>query len=170
MLHRYQRSLLDQVDIDFTFKQTDQIRLRANLFGLGPMLLWKLCPPTGTIRALHARAIRVMRFLMRQTLLFTPGEIITCTFTNTQLGHIIVDKVTNPAGDAQMFDFNASWIPDVVGIPDFQLADGTTPYDSGALTPGTYSVAEVNIPTGWDFNQCNLLGQLADYSDRPGRG
>ena len=27
------------------------------------------------------------------------GEVVTCTFYNTNSGHIIVDKVTDPAGD-----------------------------------------------------------------------
>jgi hypothetical protein len=62
--------------------------------------------------------------------------------------------VTYPGGSAQLFDFDASWlVPDV----DFQLADGTDPFDSGFLVPGNYSVGEVNIPIDWDFTKvtCN---------------
>jgi len=76
------------------------------------------------------------------------GEIITCTFTNTiQRGNIIVDKVTDPVGSPQVFDFTSSW------AGGFGLADGTTPHNSGPLLPtsesDTYSVSEA-LPAGWD--------------------
>ena len=38
------------------------------------------------------------------------GETITCTFTNTKRGHIIVDKVTVPANDPQSFSFDGRQI------------------------------------------------------------
>ncbi len=72
------------------------------------------------------------------------GETVTCVFTNTQRGTIIVDKVTDPSGSPQLFTFDPSW------GADFQLADATTPHDSGFLTPGTYSVSET-VPAGWDL-------------------
>ncbi len=72
-----------------------------------------------------------------------PGETVTCTFNNEKDALIIIDKVTNPAGDAQLFDFTTSY-----GAP-FQLADATTPNNSGDLSPGTYSAAET-VPAGWD--------------------
>jgi hypothetical protein len=75
----------------------------------------------------------------------SPMETVTCTFTNTKRGQIIVDKVTVPAGDTQLFTFNPSW-----SETDFQLADATPPHNSGYLVPGTYSVAET-VPTGWDL-------------------
>ena len=37
------------------------------------------------------------------------GETITCTFTNTKRGHIVVDKVTNPTGSSQCFDFDPAY-------------------------------------------------------------
>jgi hypothetical protein len=79
-----------------------------------------------------------------------PGETVTCTFTNTiQRGQIIVDKVTDPAGSVQLFDFTLTG----VGVDQaFQLADATTPYNSGDLLPtsenGTYNVAEAAV-AGW---------------------
>jgi hypothetical protein len=79
-----------------------------------------------------------------------PGEVVTCTFTNTiQPGTIIVDKVTDPAGSAQMFDFTLTG----TGVNQaFQLADATAPYNSGELLPtsenGTYNVAEAAV-AGW---------------------
>ena len=66
------------------------------------------------------------------------GETVTCTFTNTlQRGHIVVDKVTDPSGSTQWFEFDPSY------GNNFHLKDGDTPNDSGPLVPGTYSVAEV---------------------------
>ena len=81
-----------------------------------------------------------------------PAETITCTFTNQlQTGNIIVDKVTVPAtGEDPNFDFTASWLTaNAATSPDFSLDDNDTPFDSGPLNAGTYSVAEINIPTGW---------------------
>ena len=63
----------------------------------------------------------------------TKDADIVCVITNTKKGKIIVDKVTDPSGDPQLFDFNASW--DAGAPPDFQLADGTEPYKSGWLPP-----------------------------------
>ena len=81
-----------------------------------------------------------------------PAETITCTFTNQlQTGNIIVDKVTVPAtGEDPNFDFTASWLTaNAATSPDFSLDDNDTPFDSGPLNAGTYSVAEINIPTDW---------------------
>src|SRR5205085_2574900 len=35
-----------------------------------------------------------------------PGETVTCTFTNTKEGSIVVKKLTNPSGDAAQFTFS----------------------------------------------------------------
>jgi hypothetical protein len=72
------------------------------------------------------------------------GETVTCTFTNVKRGHILVDKVTNPAGDPQSFGFTSNY-----GGP-FNLTDAAAPNDSGTLVPGTYNVAE-NAQAGWDL-------------------
>ena len=77
-----------------------------------------------------------------------PGETVTCTFTNTiQRGTIIVDKVTDPAGSLQSFDFVATY-------GNFSLADGDAPNNSGPLLPSsessTYSVVETPVP-GWNL-------------------
>jgi plastocyanin len=70
------------------------------------------------------------------------GENVTCTFTNTQGGSIVVTKQTNPDGSPQSFQFDPDY------GPNFNLTDGTS-NNSGPLSPGTYSVAEVNVPAGW---------------------
>lgn len=78
------------------------------------------------------------------------GETVTVTFENdTQWGQIIVDKVTDPSGDSQLFDFSLTGGPDTINRA-FQLADATAPYKSGAIKPGTYSLAET-VPSGWDL-------------------
>ena len=69
------------------------------------------------------------------------GETVTCTFTNTKLGKVIVEKQTMPDGDAQEFTFD--------GPEDFDptLTDGQT--DELEVLPGNYTVTETNIPTDW---------------------
>ena len=79
----------------------------------------------------------------------TPGGSVTCTFTNTKRGTIIVDKVTDPSADPASFDFTLQGGPDSVS-QTFSLTDQATPHDSGALKPGTYSVAETPL-AGWDL-------------------
>ena len=71
------------------------------------------------------------------------GETVTCTFTNTQRGRIIIVKQTDPDGSTQQFTFDPSY------AADFQLRDGES-NDSGFLQPGDYSVSETE-PTGWDL-------------------
>ena len=74
-----------------------------------------------------------------------PGETVTCTFTNTRRGHIIVDKVTLPSGDTQNFAFTTMGS----GYTGFNLTDAAAPNDQ-ELVPGTYSVTET-VPAGWDL-------------------
>jgi hypothetical protein len=89
-----------------------------------------------------------------------PGETVTCTFTNTiRRGSIIVDKVTNPTGSLQLFDFVTFY-----GSGGFQLADGTTPNDSGPLLPSSeattnYGVAEQPL-AGWDLTSAVCTGDI----------
>ncbi len=71
------------------------------------------------------------------------GETVTCTFSNQQLGTIIVEKETDPVGSLEAFTFSTDY------LPDFQLADGES-NNSGFLAWGTYSVAET-VPDGWEL-------------------
>jgi hypothetical protein len=82
------------------------------------------------------------------------GKVFSCTFENTKRGNIIVDKVTDPAGDSQSFDFTASY-------GNFSLTDADPPHDSGPLVPGSYSVSET-VPEGWD-----LTSATCDNGDDP---
>jgi hypothetical protein len=67
-----------------------------------------------------------------------------CTITNTQRGHIVVYKHTDPAASSQAFGFTANYDAD-----GFSLTDGQSD-DSGLLVPGAYNVAETGV-TGWDL-------------------
>jgi plastocyanin len=84
------------------------------------------------------------------------GETITCTFTNTKRGHIIVDKVTNPSGDPQSFNFDASG----GSYTDFSLTDAAPPNDQ-TLVPGNYSVSET-VPSGWDLTSSPCVSSIGD--------
>jgi uncharacterized repeat protein (TIGR01451 family) len=85
-----------------------------------------------------------------------PGETVTCTFTNTQRGYIIVDKITDPSEDLQSFDFTATGS----GYINFSLADLDTP-DDQELLPGTYGVSE-SVPAGWDLIDTACESSLQD--------
>ena len=78
------------------------------------------------------------------------GGTIAITINNVQMGHIIVDKVTDPSGNPTVFDFQATG----TGYIDFQLADATPP-NNQTLIPGSYGVREV-LPLG-DWKVANLV-------------
>jgi Prealbumin-like fold domain len=89
------------------------------------------------------------------------GETVTCTFTNTQRGNIIVEKQTDPNGSTQSFEFNPSW-----SDTNFNLTDGQQS-DSGLLVPGKYNVAEViPLPAGWHLTSATCdKGETIDDID-----
>lgn len=74
-------------------------------------------------------------------------ELVICTFTNSKKGQIVVDLVTDPAGDETRFPFNLSGGPDGVS-KDFTLNDTSPPWNSGLLKVGRYSLQET-APAGW---------------------
>jgi hypothetical protein len=65
------------------------------------------------------------------------------------LGQIIVDKVTDPSGDPQSFDFSLTGGPNNVDV-SFSLTDQDDPFESEGLKAGTYSVTE-SVPSGWEL-------------------
>jgi uncharacterized cupredoxin-like copper-binding protein len=69
-----------------------------------------------------------------------PGETVTCTFTNTKKGKIIVEKQTVPNGDPASFTFTG----DAAGA----IVDGGT--IEVDVEPGTYTSTET-VPAGWDL-------------------
>ena len=76
------------------------------------------------------------------------GETITCTFTNTEKGHVIIEKNATP-DSSQVFTFNNNF--GSPHPPTFTLTDDSTPgfpsYDAEIL-PGTYAVSEDSV-AGW---------------------
>jgi PKD repeat protein len=67
--------------------------------------------------------------------------------TKPQPGQIIVNKVTDPSGEPQSFQFTIRGGPEDID-KDFSLTDAAEPWNSGDLPPGTYTVNEI-VPTGW---------------------
>ncbi|MGH3132147.1 MAG: prealbumin-like fold domain-containing protein [Gaiellaceae bacterium] len=92
--------------------------------------------------------------LRKATIDLDPGQTVTCTYTNTKRGTILVEKQTQPDGDPQLFSFTPSY------GSSFQLSDGQQ-NDSGLLAAGTYSVAET-VPSGW-----SLLSVTCDDGSNP---
>lgn len=74
------------------------------------------------------------------------NEDVICTYTNTQHGRVIIDKVTQPDPDPTntSFDFTS----DIPGGAAFALTNAAAPFDSGSISAGTYSVAETG-EAGW---------------------
>src|SRR2546425_11817811 len=75
------------------------------------------------------------------------NDTVTCTFTDTKRGQIVVDKVTSPSGDPTSFTFNTTG----TGYGDFTLTDAAAP-NAQTLSPGPYSFRETipagRVPTG----------------------
>ena len=97
------------------------------------------------------------------TITLAPGDdTASCTFVNTKDAFIIVDEVTDPAGDPAVFDFAArhasragralrrAFAPLPGPMTSFTLSDGSTPFNSGDLDPGPYSVTQFE-KDGWDL-------------------
>lgn len=81
-------------------------------------------------------------------------EITLCN--KLDVGHLIVEKTTNPTGDQTSFTITASGTGTIVGSSAGSISDSTD-YDY-TVTPGTYSVSE-DVPTGWTqiSNTCNSI-------------
>ncbi|QQG43355.1 MAG: DNRLRE domain-containing protein [Candidatus Daviesbacteria bacterium] len=80
------------------------------------------------------------------------GETVTCTFENTKRARIMVDKVTDPSGNPQSFDFNLTGGISEIVDESFSLTDGSEEFSTGfSLEPGDgYSISE-DLPEGWDL-------------------
>ncbi len=90
------------------------------------------------------------------TITLLAGDDKTCTITNTRRGQIIVNKVTNPAGDSQIFDFTTTG----TGYSNFSLSDTDAP-NSQQVSPGSYTVAESAV-SDWDSD-----GGTCDNGETP---
>lgn len=97
------------------------------------------------------------------------GKTFVCDFENTQLGRILIDKVTVPNGDSQLFGFSLSGGPSELA-QSFSLADATTPHDSGYVLPGSgYAAAEIAVD-GWDLSSatCSDGSPVGNIDVSPG--
>ncbi|WP_328596778.1 prealbumin-like fold domain-containing protein [Agromyces humi] len=80
-----------------------------------------------------------------------PGELVTCTYTNTQRGNIIVKKETNPDGSTTSFDFT------LTGQPGFALKDGGEKAFN-QVKPGAYTLTEAAL-AGWDVTSMTCTSE-----------
>jgi len=69
----------------------------------------------------------------------------TCTFNNTQLGSITIEKQTLPDGG-----IGFGFTDDIEAPNSFSLNDDQTKTFSNVL-PGTYTITESSLPTDWDL-------------------
>jgi uncharacterized repeat protein (TIGR01451 family) len=83
------------------------------------------------------------------------GETVTCTFTNTRQGNIVIVK--NTVGGNGTFSYSG-------GLGNFNLTtsggSATQPFNN--LTPGIYSVTEVNPTPTFDFTSLNCTDPSGD--------
>ncbi len=81
------------------------------------------------------------------------GEIVSCTFTNEEIpdepepGTIVINKVTDPTGADEVFDFVTLAGEDLVLAED-ELADGESA--THAVTAGEYTIVERD-EMGWEL-------------------
>ena len=104
------------------------------------------------------------------TITLAPGDdTASCTFVNTKDAFIIVDKVTDPEGDPAVFDFTIDLEAGPIDFTpiDFSLSDESTPFNSGDLDPGNYSVSEFEEDDGWDLATAECVSSFDDeeYAD-----
>ncbi|HVF80163.1 MAG TPA: hypothetical protein VNA28_17855, partial [Solirubrobacteraceae bacterium] len=91
----------------------------------------------------------------------SPGETVTCTFTNTKEGKLVIEKQTLPDGDPASFGFTTS----APGGGTFSLTDGAT--ESRNVVPGAYTATE-NVKAGWELTGVSCSDQNSS-TDRPNR-
>jgi uncharacterized repeat protein (TIGR01451 family) len=106
------------------------------------------------------------------------GETVTCTYTNTKRGTIVIVKDTVPAGHEQNFSYTSTI--DATGATctvdaspaAFVLDDdgsGSPPSDTETCTnvlPGSYSVTE-SLPTGWAIQSLICVETDGDGGSTP---
>jgi hypothetical protein len=80
----------------------------------------------------------------------TAGNTVTCDFTNVERGAIRVLEAVLPNGDPQVFDFQLSGGPDSVAA-SFSLQGGSPAFNTGAVRPGTYAIAQAAAGAAWDL-------------------
>ena len=97
----------------------------------------------------------------------SPGEVVTCTFTNTKRGELIVDKVTEPSGAGASFPFTVAGGTGTSSVPGFSLTDAAEPHSSGAIKPGAYTITEGDV-SGWNLSNltCDKGAPSYDFANQ----
>ncbi len=87
-------------------------------------------------------------------------------FGNQGRGHIIVDKITDPSGDPQSFDFTTTG----TGYNGFSLTDAAPPNNQEVAAGSSYSVSEESL-AGWDLtaSSCDNHQSPNDITVGPGQ-
>jgi hypothetical protein len=72
-------------------------------------------------------------------------------------GYILVDKITEPRYDPQLFDFTLTGGPANI-FRTFQIRDrpGLAPYESGRVMSGSYTITEAEL-SGWNLTDIVLV-------------
>ncbi len=85
------------------------------------------------------------------------GQTVTCTFTNTKLGNLVIVK--NTVGGDGTFDFTTT----DNGLSDFSLTtvSGTKEKTFNNITPGSYSISETS-QDGWDLTSATCDNENED--------
>ncbi|MDH5363897.1 MAG: DUF11 domain-containing protein, partial [Dehalococcoidia bacterium] len=86
------------------------------------------------------------------TINLASGDDVICTFNNTQLGSITIEKQTLPDGGTG-FGFTSN----IEAPNSFSLNDDQTMTFTNVL-PGTYTITESSLPTDWDLTNISCSG------------
>ena len=95
-----------------------------------------------------------------------PGDVITCTFTNTKRASVTVTKTEAGGPAVGTWTFRLTGGPDNVDITKDTQADGN-PMSFGNLKPGEYTLCEVGMPAGWHSSLENppFNGEVTENQD-----
>lgn len=97
------------------------------------------------------------------SIVLTANTTVTCTFTNVQLGSIVIDKTA--AGGDGTFAFTSL----TLGSFSIETTAGTGSRSFTNLMPGTFAVAET-VPTGWDLASSTCTDQSTPGAITVGAG
>jgi hypothetical protein len=132
------------------------IAIDANRFGEATLDLTALIGPNGTLPCSaftqlnpRSRSSNAIDSALQDRIRSIPLNLCP---NQPQPGNIVVQKNTVPAGATGTFPF----VTTGAGYTGFNLSGGDS-HDSGALQPGTYSVAEPAPPANW-----SLTGSTCD--------
>ena len=86
----------------------------------------------------------------------SPGDSVTCTYTNTKEATLAVTKTEGGGALTRSWDFR------LTGPGSFSqtltVSAGTPTVTFGPVPPGTYTLCELNVPAGW-FSQIGPVDQ-----------